>query len=298
MQRDSFKKILVIPNADEPNQPVVRRALLCADSTTDVEVFDAVYEALLEGYLGNKGIYERLRSRVLRERLDRVQALAKVFTNAGHKASATALWDHPLDRVIAREAAAKGADLVVTAPMQSHVGGLSHSDWQLVLTCPAPVLLVKSDGAPRYRHIVAAVDPFHTHAKPADLDSLILSHAKRLQKLTGAGLTVMHCFTPMGHFGADLSESTIPPDTEPQDREHALHGLLRDAGIDPTAARLVAGAPHAVLEEMVERDEADLIVMGALARGRLAHLIVGSTAERVLHRSSADVFVVKPPTAT
>jgi nucleotide-binding universal stress UspA family protein len=33
-----------------------------------------------------------------------------------------------------------------------------------------------------------------------------------------------------------------------------------------------------------------------LARGRLAHLLVGSTAERLLHRSNVDVFVVKPPT--
>jgi len=291
-----FKKILVIPNSDDPNQPVVSRALLCADAATDVEVFDAVYEPLLEGYLGNKEIYERLRNRVLRERRDRVQALAKVFTDAGYGASATALWDHPLDRVVAREAASKHADLVVTAPMQSHVGGLSHSDWQLVLTCPAPVLLVKSDGAPKYRHIVAAVDPFHAHAKPADLDSLILSYAKRLQALTGAGLTVLHCFTPMGYFGADLGGSSIPRDTEVQDRQHALHDLLRAAGVDGRAARLVAGAPHAVLDEMIERGEADLIVMGALARGRLAHLLVGSTAERVLHRSNVDVFVVKPPT--
>lgn len=292
-----FKKILVIPNADDPHQPVVSRALLCADSATDVEVFDAVYEPLLEGYLGNKEIYARLRSRVLRERLDRVQALAKVFTDAGHRASATALWDHPLDRVIAREATSKHVDLVVTAPMQSHIGGLSHGDWQLVLTCPAPVLLVKSDGAPKYRHIVAAVDPFHAHAKPADLDALILSYAKRLQELTGARLTVLHCFTPMGYFGADLGESSIPSDTESQDRQHALHDLLRAAGVDVTAARLVAGAPHAVLGEMIDRGEADLIVMGALARGRLAHLLVGSTAERVLHRSSADVFVVNPPTS-
>jgi nucleotide-binding universal stress UspA family protein len=34
--------------------------------------------------------------------------------------------------------------------------------------------------------------------------------------------------------------------------------------------------------------------MGALARGRLEEWLVGSTAERVLIGSAADVLVVKP----
>jgi nucleotide-binding universal stress UspA family protein len=41
--------------------------------------------------------------------------------------------------------------------------------------------------------------------------------------------------------------------------------------------------------------EADLVVMGGLARGRLAELLLGSTAERVLHHGRGDVLVVKPP---
>ena len=46
---------------------------------------------------------------------------------------------------------------------------------------------------------------------------------------------------------------------------------------------------------MQQRGEADLIVMGALARGRFAELILGNTAERVLHYGGGDVLVVTPP---
>ena len=42
------------------------------------------------------------------------------------------------------------------------------------------------------------------------------------------------------------------------------------------------------------RGEADLVVMGALARGRFAELILGNTAERVLHAASGDVLLVAP----
>jgi len=49
-----------------------------------------------------------------------------------------------------------------------------------------------------------------------------------------------------------------------------------------------------VLAKMQQRGEADLVVMGALARGRFAELVVGNTAERVLHYGNSDVLVVTP----
>jgi nucleotide-binding universal stress UspA family protein len=44
---------------------------------------------------------------------------------------------------------------------------------------------------------------------------------------------------------------------------------------------------------MAEAGEADLIVMGALARGRFEEWLTGSTAERVLNAGGADVLAVK-----
>jgi nucleotide-binding universal stress UspA family protein len=44
---------------------------------------------------------------------------------------------------------------------------------------------------------------------------------------------------------------------------------------------------------MAESGDADVIVMGALARGRLTDLFIGSTAERVLHGVAADVLAIK-----
>jgi universal stress protein E len=296
-----FRKVLVLVDGDDPNQPALRRALLCVDDAGEIDVFAAVYEPMLEGYLGNKEIYEPLRSRVVRERRERVSALARAAESWGVKASGNAVWAHPLPRAVADEVTARAIELVVVAPGEMHRGGsaptgLSHSAWQLVLGCPVPVLVVKSDGQAKYRSIVAAVDPFHAHAKPAALDAEILRYAKAMQASTGAALTVLHCYAPLEYFGADLSQ--LPPsDSRGADaRQEALHALCREADVPTTAARLVAGAPHLVLEKLQQGGEADLVVMGALARGRFAELILGSTAERVLHHSRADVLVIKPPT--
>ena len=77
-------------------------------------------------------------------------------------------------------------------------------------------------------------------------------------------------------------------------RQEALEKLVAEAGLPRSVARLAGGgAPHTLLRQMAERGEADLIVMGALARGRFEEWFIGSTAERVLNGSAADVLAVK-----
>jgi universal stress protein E len=155
-------------------------------------------------------------------------------------------------------------------------------------------MVVKSDGRSPYRTIVAAVDPFHTHAKPAALDGDILRVASQVQRRTRSKLAAVHCYVPVEYFGADLTRM-VPSDPKLGDaRLEAVRALCSAARIPVEAARLVAGAPHVLLTDMQKRGEADLVVMGALARGRFAELIVGSTAERLLHHGTGDVLVVTP----
>jgi universal stress protein E len=289
-----FNKITVVANGSEADPPALQRALACVADGGEIELFDVSYEPALEGYLGNTQIYEPLRSRVVRERQQRAAALARSVEARGVRAEARAVWDHPLSAAVAKEAAARGADLVVLAPTDGAARGLTHSDWQLVLTCPAPVLVVKGVGAPPYRKIVAAVDPYHAHAKPAGLDAAIVQHAQALSAGTGATLTLVHCFVPSSHFGADLVPPIGGEDLLIAQRKRELQALAASAGLAESAARLIVGEPHRVLHALIESGDADVVVMGALARGRFSELVVGHTAERVLHGSRADVLVVKP----
>ncbi len=299
-----FNRILVLADGTDPGQPALRRALACVADDGEIGIFAIVYEPMLEGYLGNKEIYEPLRQRVLAERRDNAAALARAVESQGVRASAKAVWSQPMHAAVAAEVGAGGFDLVVAAPANLHQGGgargrgLTHGDWQVVASCPVPLLVVKSDGLAKYRNIVAAVDPFHAHAKPAELDREILRRARLLQAATGATLTALHCYFPIEYFGADLTQ--LPPrDARFADaRLEAMQALCAEAGVPPSAARLVAGAPHAVLGALQQRGEADLIVMGALARGRFAELILGNTAERVLHDGGGDVLVVTPQATT
>ena len=299
-----FKNVLVLADGDDPRQPALRRALECVADGGEIEILAVAYEPMLEGYLGNKEIYEPLRRRVLEERRERAAALARAVESEGVRASSKAVWSHPMHAAVAAEVVASHIDLVVAAPANLHQGGgssgggLTHSDWQVVTGARAPLLIVKSDGRTPYRSIVAAIDPFHAHAKPAALDREILSLAAALRLHTQATFAALYCYFPVEYFGADLAH--MPP-SDPRlvdARVEAVRALCVEAGVAPEAAKLVAGAPHAVLTRLQESGEADLTVMGAIARGRIAEVVLGNTAERVLHYGKGDVLLVTPTRVT
>ncbi len=74
----------------------------------------------------------------------------------------------------------------------------------------------------------------------------------------------------------------------------------KERGIAIQATELVAGAPDDVI---VGRSDAyDMVVMGTHGRGVLAHLLIGSVAERVIRKSKCAVLIVRegqsPPKET
>lgn len=57
--------------------------------------------------------------------------------------------------------------------------------------------------------------------------------------------------------------------------------------------RFVTGRPFKKIVEVAEHDRVDLIVMGSHGRTGLAHLFLGSVAEKVLRRAPCPVLVVR-----
>jgi universal stress protein E len=288
-----FRRILVVVHGTDAAQLAVRRAVSCAGRIAELALLDVVHEPILDGYMGNTEIYKPLCERVVAERNDNLHKLAVVLRERGMNVVCNAVWDHPFDEAVGRHARTVGADLVVFAPHDVQRSGLSHSDWRLITTCPVPVLVVKAPATQPYRHIVAAVDPFRDHAKPAELDLEILGHARELQAQTGATLRAVHCFTPLEHLSPDLHKHASSTSGAELRREE-VERLMRAADLQPSLVQLEIGRPHEVVKRLAERGDADVIVMGALARGRVKEWLIGSTAERVLHSGGVDVLAVKP----
>jgi universal stress protein E len=126
------------------------------------------------------------------------------------------------------------------------------------------------------------------------LDEQILTQAKRVSELTSAELHAVFCFVPLVRAAVGLDAEKLPIDyveerIESEQRE-ALNTLLARVGLDAGVGDIQAGEPEKILPTL----GADLLVVGAVARGRLGDLILGSTAERILDETQSDLLVVKP----
>ena len=60
------------------------------------------------------------------------------------------------------------------------------------------------------------------------------------------------------------------------------------------STHLIESPVDEALPEIAEKEGAWVIVMGAISRGGLERVFIGSTAERVLDRLPCDVWIVKP----
>ena len=102
----------------------------------------------------------------------------------------------------------------------------------------------------KYRRIVAAVDPFHAHSKPGELDLAIFAHAHDLRTRTRATLSALHCFVPFEYFGSDLMQP-VSDTSETDARREEVEKLLRQAGLQASAARIEIGPTHEVIKTLV-----------------------------------------------
>lgn len=148
-----------------------------------------------------------------------------------------------------------------------------------------------------YRTFLVPYD-FSAHSRAA------LETAWDLAKRLEAKLHLVHVIQPPAYaYGYTYAGAAMPPPAIDltEVREGALKALKQVAaeigelpgGIEP---HVVEGAGIAdMLRELAEKLGADLIVMGTHGRTGLAHVFLGSVAERTLRRAPCPVLTVHAP---
>ena len=177
------------------------------------------------------------------------------------------------------------------------------TDWQLIRTCPFPLWLVKPHKFKEKPLIVAAVDPVHSHDKPADLDQRIIDGAKAISGPTGGEVHLLHTYQRIAGIGREATK-TFKPIKLPIDelskkiqKEHRekLDALAAANDIDSDRTHQLPGSTQDLLPTFARTHGADVVVMGALARWGLRRMIIGSTAEKVLDHLPCDILIVRLP---
>jgi universal stress protein E len=232
------------------------------------------------------------------QRLERIAARVRLH---GVKVSTAVEYDYPAYEAIVRRACLIRADLIVAGCHNEHhaaPGLFRLTYWELMRRSPVPVLLVKRSRPYRHPNVLAAVDPCHSHAKPAQLDAEILRVGGAIADALRGKLHAVHAYAPVviGSAAASVSASVaarLEGIAAAEARAQFEH-VLGSSNIPRTRRHLVGNFPAAAISEVARRTRSDIVVMGALSRSGLKRLFIGNTAERLLDQLPCDLLIVKP----
>lgn len=240
----------------------------------------------------------------IRHRTKGLARLARPLQKAGIMVDCVVEWDFPAHDAIVRHALKSKPDVVVA---ESHHHNklarwlLANTDWELIRACPCPLWFVKSRQLPASPSILAAVDPLHAHAKPSQLDDLILDEAEALTRQLGGSINVAHAYAaPLSNTSATFIEPLRIP-IAPDRAQRFVAGIRQQVDtlaeqhdIDSGHRFIREGDPVTVISSLVAKLKADVVVMGAVSRSGLQRSFIGNTAEKLIDKVRCDVLIIKP----
>ena len=133
----------------------------------------------------------------------------------------------------------------------------------------------------------------------SDASESALRYGKAMAEAFGASLHVVHVMEDLlAHaWAAEVYVSSMPQlrDEIEKESRQRLETLLGEG--DRTKFRaeiaLLAGNPFLEIIRYAKAHDVDLIVMGTHGRGPIAHMLLGSVAEKVVRKSPCPVLTVR-----
>jgi len=290
MSTSARRILLALRAVDRVPRTALRKIAVLARATgASVELFHAISEPVAAA--------------AVRRAQARLERIAHSPLLRGCKTTSSVTEDAPAHEAIVRHALVRRAELVVAVRHAHSLPArifLDNTDRELIRHCPMALLLIRSGRAYTRPVVLAAVDPLHAHAKPANLDERLLSAGTRLTRSLEGSLHIFHAYMPLvarvqGPLGQPLAwESPELEDVHAEQVRNALTRVAQRAGIPPERCHLALGDVPGELAAAVRRLKASIVVMGAVSRTGVRRLLIGSTAERVLDTLPCDVLIIKP----
>jgi nucleotide-binding universal stress UspA family protein len=232
-------------------------------------------------------------------RRQRLDAMLEHVDTSGMEIERVLLTGAPFVEII-RQVQRGGHDLVIK---NGEPGGLSEksfgaNDMHLMRKCPVPLWIAQSDSFGAYRSIVAAVDVDPDIPANEELNRLILDLATSLARQSHCALHIAHAsWVHNEGFLKGLSSAAGEAiKTMETEREAALTALLEQRDMSDIEYDVIMGrkrpADHVL--EVASRMNADLVVMGTVARTGIPGFFIGNNAERILSRLKCSALTVKP----
>lgn len=146
---------------------------------------------------------------------------------------------------------------------------------------------------------------FATILFPTDFSACSLAALPQLKALAERHHSQVHVlhvvdesFQNWSALGPESMPIVVPMDDLVKDSEIEMAGFVKKNLEDlenPVKTKVIIGRPFYEIIRMAREIRAGLIVMSTHGRGGLAHVLIGSTAEKVVRKAPCPVLTVRDP---
>ncbi|KGE02792.1 universal stress protein [Pseudohaliea rubra] len=250
-------------------------------------------------------------------RTQRSGALTQLARQAGVNAHRLRLREGIFFIEVIREVVQEAQDLLITNAETA--AGLrrffSNEDLRLLRKCPCPVWLLRPERPPQPRRILVAVDCGVEYDKARSeinrkLNRSLVQHALALATANQADVHLVNAWRTLSESYASTLLSDVTAEEQEQFmgelqhlHEESMRSLLADLAregleqalsfVGPTT-HVVRGEPREVVPALARELDADLVVMGTMARTGIAGFFMGNTAEAIIDQLHCSLLALKP----
>jgi universal stress protein E len=276
--------LVVVDRSPAAGDAVAKAILLARKFNARIELFMCDAErgyALSQAYVP-AGV-EEARHACLTDTHHYLEALKQAAAAPDVAISIDAACESPLYEAIVRKVMREHPDLVIKNA--AHVKGqhavvFDVTDWQLMRTCPATLMLTRGRAWSNPPRFAATIDV--SAAESAGLAGGILGAAQLLVGCAGGELDVVY------------AESVELGDDERERGARSLRELVRRiSGVAPRV-HILSGKPEVSLPGFTKRRGYDAILLGALTHQQGYTAQVGRLTSMLVEAVDADFILVKP----
>lgn len=139
-----------------------------------------------------------------------------------------------------------------------------------------------------YKHLLLAID-LHPGC-----DKSMLEHGLALAKENGAKVSLIHAVEHLNAYGVAQAYPSVleVEDQLVDDAKAEMAKIQKRYQIESAKAIVEVGSPKMIILDYANENAVDLIVLGSHGRHGF-QLLLGSTANAVLHNAKCDVLAVR-----
>ncbi|WP_064604314.1 universal stress protein [Photobacterium sp. J15] len=189
-------------------------------------------------------------------------------------------WDSRLTEVIGEF----GSDLLL---IDYGAGSDIHPVFKRLASLPVSVLLMKNRRWKQKPMILSALDPLHSHDRPATLDKQIVSESLSISERLNTSFKIVHCCYVTSYL-VKYSKQIYSIHSDD------LKAFCIENNINYIQKFILEGNPELVLPEFSMKYGCDILIMGGYCRSAFSNYWLGSTTEAVVKARPSDVLLIRP----